>query len=161
MFLRLYKQYVRPHLEFAVPAWSPWTVTDSECLERVQIKAVKMVSGLRGKTYDERLEELNLPTLAARREEFDMVQTYKILHGVDNVEAKQWFVLAGENGSAGIRTRQQADELNILPSYGRTELRSNFFSVRVVKEWNSLPGELKRAKNVKQFKIKLRQLRKT
>ena len=25
VFLKLYKQYVWPHLEFAVQAWSPWT----------------------------------------------------------------------------------------------------------------------------------------
>ncbi len=26
VFIQLYKQYVRPHLEFAAPAWSPWLV---------------------------------------------------------------------------------------------------------------------------------------
>jgi hypothetical protein len=25
VFVRLYKQYVRPHLEFSTQAWSPWT----------------------------------------------------------------------------------------------------------------------------------------
>ncbi len=35
-FLNLYKQYVRPHLEFAVQAWSPWTQQDKELLEKVQ-----------------------------------------------------------------------------------------------------------------------------
>ena len=44
--MKLYKQYVRPHLEFAVTAWSPWTEADKECLEKVQRRAVKMISGL-------------------------------------------------------------------------------------------------------------------
>jgi ribonuclease P/MRP protein subunit RPP40 len=35
-FVRLYKQYVRPHLEFASPAWSPWNLGDQEELEKVQ-----------------------------------------------------------------------------------------------------------------------------
>ena len=34
-FLRLYKQYVRPHLEFASPAWSPWAAGDKELQEKV------------------------------------------------------------------------------------------------------------------------------
>ncbi len=156
VFVRLYIQYVRPHLEFAVPAWSPWTETDIACLERVQIKAVKLVTGLQGKTYEERLKELNLTTLADRRKEFDLVQAYKILHGVDNVDPMQWCVMAGGNGSAGVRTRHRADSLNIQQGYGRTEMRCNFFSNRVVKDWNSLPSNLKRASNAKQFKTQLR-----
>jgi hypothetical protein len=36
IFVRLYTQYVRPHLEFASPAWSPWAQADKECLERVR-----------------------------------------------------------------------------------------------------------------------------
>jgi hypothetical protein len=34
--VRLYFQYIRPHLEFAVPAWSPWREGDKEVLEKVQ-----------------------------------------------------------------------------------------------------------------------------
>ena len=33
VFVRLYKQYVRPHLEFSTQAWSPWTEADRMCLE--------------------------------------------------------------------------------------------------------------------------------
>ena len=33
--MKLYKKFVRPHLEFAVTAWSPWTEADKECLEKV------------------------------------------------------------------------------------------------------------------------------
>ncbi len=34
VFVRLYAQYVRPHLEFAVPAWSPWQEGDKEVLKK-------------------------------------------------------------------------------------------------------------------------------
>ncbi len=47
-FIKLYVQYVRPHLEFASPAWSPWNQGDQDELEKVQQKAVSMVTGLRG-----------------------------------------------------------------------------------------------------------------
>ena len=46
VFVKLYKTYVRPHLEFAAPAWSPWQEGDKSCLEEVQQRAVRMVSGL-------------------------------------------------------------------------------------------------------------------
>jgi ribonuclease P/MRP protein subunit RPP40 len=39
VFMRLYKQYVRPHLEFSTQAWSPWTEGDKSCLEKVQQRA--------------------------------------------------------------------------------------------------------------------------
>ena len=34
-FINLYKLYVRPHLEFSVPAWCPWSVGDKETIEKV------------------------------------------------------------------------------------------------------------------------------
>jgi hypothetical protein len=49
VFMRLYAQYVRPHLEFAVQAWSPWSDADKECLEKVPKRAVRMVSGVQAK----------------------------------------------------------------------------------------------------------------
>jgi ribonuclease P/MRP protein subunit RPP40 len=55
IFKKLYVQYVRPHLEFAATAWSPWLEADKAGLEKIQQRAVAMVSGLKGKTYEERL----------------------------------------------------------------------------------------------------------
>jgi hypothetical protein len=62
--MKLYVQYVRPHLEFSVQAWSPWTEADKECLEKVQRRAMGMVSGLAARDYEERLRELGHTTLA-------------------------------------------------------------------------------------------------
>ena len=45
IFSGLYKQYVRPHLEYAVQAWSPWLEKDKEILESVQKRAARSVSG--------------------------------------------------------------------------------------------------------------------
>jgi hypothetical protein len=57
-FIRLYKQYVLPHLEFAIQAWSPWLQKDKETLEKVQRRAVGMVSGLKGRTYEETYDNI-------------------------------------------------------------------------------------------------------
>jgi hypothetical protein len=50
IFVNLYKQHVRPHLEFSSQAWSPWLVGDIEVIEKVQEKAVRIERDhLRGK----------------------------------------------------------------------------------------------------------------
>jgi hypothetical protein len=48
-----------------------------------------MVSGLKGATYEEKLEELEMLTLKERRHQADMVQVFKILHGHDIVDKGQ------------------------------------------------------------------------
>jgi hypothetical protein len=91
VFLRLYIQYVRPHLEFASPAWSPWLEADKEVVEKVQRRAVNMISGLKARTYAEKLRELELTTLEERRHQTDMGQVYKIIIGKDMVKSEVWF----------------------------------------------------------------------
>ena len=96
VLLKLYVQYVRPHLEFAVQAWSPWAAQDKEVLERVQQRAVKMISGLRARDYEDRLQELGLMTLEERRHQADMAMVYKVLTGKEQVDPAEWFSMAGE-----------------------------------------------------------------
>ena len=110
VFVRLYCQYVRPHLEFAAPAWSPWQEGDKECLERVQRKAVAMVSGLAGREYEDRLQELGLLTLEERRHQMDMAQVHKMLNGVDNVDTASLFTMASTHGR---HTRNADAPLNL------------------------------------------------
>jgi hypothetical protein len=127
IFLQLYKQYVRPHLEFAVQAWSPWHQVDKERLESVQRRAVSMVSGLQGRSYKERLKELRLTTLEERRHHADMLQMYKIRRGDGQLDAVDWFEQAP---AAAARTRQNADPLNVRPNVRWLEIQRNAFLVR-------------------------------
>jgi len=69
------------HLEYCAQAWSPWTLGDKEVLEAVQKRAVGMVTNLKGRTYQERLSELNMVTLEERRKRGDLVEMYKTITG--------------------------------------------------------------------------------
>jgi hypothetical protein len=71
-------------LEYAVQAWTPWNMGDKEILEAVQRRAVKGVTNLRGKTYEERLLELKLETLEERRNRGDLLQVYRTITDKDN-----------------------------------------------------------------------------
>jgi ribonuclease P/MRP protein subunit RPP40 len=150
-FIKLFKVYVRPHLEYAVVSWSPWTVEDKEVLEKVQRRAVGMVSNLRGRTYEARLAELGMTTLSDRRVRGDMIATYKIMSGKDKVEPGVFFDLVAEG--AGPRTRAVTGVQNIRVVGSRLDLRRYSFSQRVVNMWNSLPDTLKGVGTVLGFKV--------
>jgi ribonuclease P/MRP protein subunit RPP40 len=100
--LRLYKQYVRPHLEFLAPAWSPWLQGDKDTLEKVQEKAVKMVTGLKGTGYLEKFAELGLDTLEKRRQDQDMALVHKFVTQPSPAGQAMF------NIQQGARTRQAA-----------------------------------------------------
>ena len=155
----MYKQFVQCHLEFAVPAWSPWAVGDMDILEKVQKRAVSIVTGLEGKTYEEKLDELGLTTLRERRMKLDLVEVFKIINGYNRVDPAIWFNLVGQ--PVHIVTRNTMYSKNLVPSRARTEVRRNFFSVRVVLVWNNLPTEVKESRNINIFKTKLKEIRLT
>ena len=151
-FLRLYKVYVRPHLEYAVVCWSPWTVGDKEVLERVQRRALGMVTNWRSRTYEARLAEVGMTTLEDRRARGDMIATYKVLSGKDRVEPSLLFGLP-ENGT-GLQTRRAAGVHPIRTQLVKPELdiRRNSFSQRVVTPWKALPARVKGVLTVEDIK---------
>ena len=51
-------------------------------VEHVQRKVTKCIRGFSDLSYPERLRQLNLPTLQTRRQYFDMLECYKIVHGM-------------------------------------------------------------------------------
>ena len=89
-----------------------------------------------------------------------MLETYKILNGIDDVDYRTWFTKVDECHQ---RTRQAVNvsddgmisgRLNLVPPKCRLEIRKNFFSCRVVKPWNDLPIHVKYADSVQDFKVK-------
>ena len=54
----LYYALMRPHLEYCVQVWVPQNGKDVELLERVQMRAMKMIKVLWHHSYEDRLGEL-------------------------------------------------------------------------------------------------------
>ena len=107
-------------------------------------------SGLSGRNYEDKLKELRLESLEKRRIYIDMLQTFKIIHGFDDVKSDTWFNTVG-SGEHRL-TRLTADPLNLMSSRSRLELELIFFSQRLVNLWKSLPREVKNARNPKMLK---------
>ena len=153
VFVNIYKQFVRCHLEHASQVWNPWTVADIDKLEKVQKKAVNMVRGLDGLNYEEKLKKLNLEPLYIRRRKADLILVFKILNGFCNVDKESWFTTVGNETLR--TTRLNSYHLNLKKQKFRTEIRKNFFTNRVVDEWNKLPKSVKDSKTVNEFKTKI------
>ena len=94
-------------------------------------------------------------SLEKRRRRFDLIQTYKILTGKDHVDMNIWFTMVGTD-TARI-TRNTAYHRNLVPKRSRSDIRQNFFSNRVVTDWNNLPDNVKDAKTLASFKTLLDQ----
>jgi hypothetical protein len=150
-FSKLYKQYIRRHLEFASPACSPWNVGDQDELERVQQKAIKILTGLKGEKCEEKCQELGLETLKERRLQQGLMLAYKFIGGTIAGD-KNLFKKTDQPESA--KTRQAADPNNIKVQYSRTDTRKYSFGVQVVESWNRLDQGTKNCVEKRKFKAR-------
>ena len=79
LFLFLYKTYIRPHLEYGAPSWSPYLTKDINALDRVQHRATKLVKYLSTLPYEDRLVSLQLQSLYCCKQLGDLSRFCKIL----------------------------------------------------------------------------------
>lgn len=139
--------YIRPNMEYAVQAWSPWLQKDVTLLQRIYHRATKLVIGFQNMTYDERIAHLDLFDFYYRRIRGDLILTYKILN-TPNHPLQSLF----QRGPNRV-TRQHRFSLAVPNS--RLNCRRYFFSVRVCFLWNSLPESVVSCSNISLFKIAL------
>ena len=147
-FTRLYKTYVRPHLEYAVQVWNPWTAADIEKLEKVQRRATRQIPGIGKMKYEDRLKSLGLTTLQDRRKRGDLIELHKMLNGFTKVQKDQLFEMRD-----GVQTTRRNICLNLYKHHTYLDVRKNFFTERVINDWNRLPLEVKTAEDTTTFKI--------
>ena len=126
-FIPLYKTIVRNGIEYGGTVWSPYKMKDIEKVEGVQRRATKMLPGLKDKSYQERLRILNLPTLRHRRTRGDMIQTYKILHGLYDKEVSPKLTLKSELGKV-----LRGHTMQLHQHRARLDVRKHSFTHRIV-----------------------------
>ena len=147
-FLLIYRGLIRPRLEYACQAWSPHLRRDIDLLERVQRRATRMVSGLSGLPYHERLRWLGLQSLETRRRRADLIFTYQLLHNLVDYDFRRLFHLADYQGTRG-------HPLKLFKTRGRIDARKFSFALRVITPWNNLPSSVVMAPSVQSFKRQL------
>lgn len=148
----LYKSLVRPIIEYCNSAWHPLLIRHIEAIESVQRRATRMLCGqhLSHLPYPERLQRLDMPTLAFRRIRGDMIECYKFTHGLCDMVAP--VITRAEPG----RTRGHLHKL--VKERAQTAIRRNFFGQRVVNAWNLLPADVVEAPTLLTFKVRLDRL---
>lgn len=148
IILNLYNALVRPHLEYCVQSWSPYYKKDIEKLERVQRRVTKLIPRLRNKTYEDRLKELNLYSLSKRRLRGDLIEVFKIIKGIENVNYEKYFTIDTSNTTRG-------NGYKIVGKRFRTNEAKYFFFNRVVNIWNGVPSAVIDCSTVETFKKRL------
>ena len=149
-FVKIFTAFVRPHLEYGQTIWSPHLRKYINMIENVQIRATKLVDGFSKLSYQERLERLNLPTLAYRRLRGDMIETFKHFHKYDRS------ILPPSFTPRCRPSRAHNYQIHpIKPRDGERGIHKNSFYCRSVDTWNELPAEVVSAPTMDTFKNRL------
>ena len=140
---KLYKTYVRPHLEYCEQVWSPFLAGNIDSLENVQHRATKLVPSIANLPYEQRLKILNLQSLYARRLR-DLIEIYKILNGFTGISMNNYFTIITDS-------RTRGHSMKLFKERSRLNISKFFYSNRVISCWNSLPDYIIAAESINSF----------
>jgi len=76
-----------------------------------------------------------------------MIEVFKLLEGIENVDYKQFFTL-----STTCYALMRGHDKKLIKTRSRLDVRKHFFSQRVINSWNGLPANVVQASSVNMFK---------
>ena len=114
---------IRPHLEYANVIGYPKYKYQSISVKRVQRIASKFLMETRHMTYTQWLEYLDLPSLWYGGLRGDMIQVFKIINGIDDINCEKFFEFTDYDGTRNIYKK-------LYIQYARTQSKKCTFSRR-------------------------------
>ena len=128
-------------LNTIISYYGPSYLLDNQKIERIQYKACRMNQPINQLPYHDRLRQLNLSSLQHHRRRGDL---YKILKGTYDIHNQL---------SSNSITRGHTKKL--FKYHTNSYTRFNFYSNRVINDWNSLPQSIVDSPSVNEFKMLL------
>ena len=154
-YITAYKTYIRPILEYNVSVWSPHKIGEIKLAEQVQKTYTRIICkklNIKYNDYKHRLNLLNIESLEYRRVKFDLIQVYKIINNIIDIDCSKFFTFSNYNSIYELRRHR----FNLKkPPIAKTSIRNYFFSHRVINTWNKLPNYIVSAKSLDNFKHSL------
>ena len=97
-----------------------------------------------GKVVSLRLQVLDIPKLKDRRVRGDMIEVFKIMNDLENIDKNSLFQI--------INTNRRGHSKQILKQRCNKTQTQHTFLHRVTDKWNTLPSHIVNAKTVTPFK---------
>lgn len=149
---RYYISYVLPIIEYGDVVWSGANDQELDKLDRVQIRAMRIITGATERSNINALyEELGWHKLATRRHIHRLVWMYKIINNI----SPQYLTdiippTVGERQRYNLRAGT-----NITQIPAQKQRYSKSFFPSGIKEWNMIPIDIRESGNLSIFKDKL------
>ena len=145
IMLPLHKGLVRHHLEYGGVLWNARASrAQLRAVEKVQMRALDMVDGMDGKTYEEQLIALNLTTLSYRRCRGMMIEMWKHFNVYESDVIASSF-------KKGFSQRRKLD-CHRLRAKG---IHKKTFYAAAAVAWNKLPLTVRSSKTMDTLKSRL------
>ena len=150
---KLYLTYIRLLLEYASDVWNGCSITDSNRIEKVQLHAARIITGLPIFAF---LNSLYFKTgwekLDERRKSKKLALIYKIV----NNKAPSYLNDLLPNTVNAASNYNFRNRLNFEISFARLCSYENAFFPSTLKLWNELPLNIRSSSSVSQFKANVR-----
>ena len=146
---KLYIAIVRPHLEYASQVWDPYLLKDQQTLESVQKFACRVCLKRWDLNYSTMLEDLNIPTLAARRKQLKLCTLYNYVHGLSVAPTETL------SHRVPLVSSRHVHDLTLVRPFAHTNRFMYSFFPNTISLWNNLPSPIVHSNSIGTFKHSL------
>jgi len=141
----IYKLFIRSNFNFCPLVWHFCSKTNSDKLEKLQHRALRITFNDFSSSYETLLDRANMPTLHLSRLRTMAIEAYKIIFKLSPPYLHNLMKI--KHSSYSFRYSNTAEVPHIrTESYGRKS-----FSFEAAQVWNSLPNTIRCAENYKEF----------
>ena len=117
-------------------------------LEKIQMRATKLIPGLRDLRYEERLKKCGLTTLETRRLRGGQIEVFKVLNGYENIDSNIFL----EIKESKITRRHN---FTLVKKQSRLDVRKFSLSQRTINVWITLSTGCVHASSANMFKNRI------
>ena len=144
-----YKTLVRPQLEYAAPIWNPYHKLQIQEVQKVQRTAARWTCRRWRNTSSvgDMLDELEWPSLVARREQPSLTFFYKIHSSTVSLDKDKYLTPA-----PNLHRIRASHDLQYTRYFAYSDALKNSFFPRTIPLWNSLPSSVVSSKTIEEFK---------